>query len=86
MTTRTSPMETDRRGSGLLAGLLLVAGLGLAGYGGYVHVTVAARVSAGRCDGCAPWHPLFVLAPLVAGAALVLLAGYLAYRRRGRAR
>lgn len=81
MTTRASLMETDRRGSGLLTGLLLVAGL--TGYGGYTHVTVAARVSAGRCDGCAPWHPLFVLGPLGVGAALVLLAGHLAYRRRG---
>ena len=64
----------------LLGGLLLVPGLALAGYGSYLHFTVAARVSAGQCDGCAPWHPLFVVAPIVVGAALLLLAGYLVYR------
>lgn len=61
--------------------LLLVAGFGLAGVGSYMHLTVAARVRAGQCDGCAPWHPLFVLAPLGIGIGLLLIAGYLHSRR-----
>lgn len=64
----------------LLGGLLLVPGLALAGYGSYLHFSIAARVSAGQCDGCAPWHPLFVVAPIVVGAALILLGAYLVYR------
>ncbi|MFC7251240.1 hypothetical protein ACFQJ5_15550 [Halomicroarcula sp. GCM10025324] len=61
----------------LLGGLLLPPGLALAGYGSYLHFSIAARVSAGQCDGCAPWHPLFVVAPIVVGAALLTASGYL---------
>ncbi|MFC7020195.1 MULTISPECIES: hypothetical protein [Haloarcula] len=64
----------------LLGGLLLVPGLALAGVGSYLQFTIATRVSAGQCDGCASWHPLFVVAPLVVGAALVLLGSSLVYR------
>jgi hypothetical protein len=60
---------------------VLVAGLGLAGTGSYLHLTIAARVRAGNCDGCAPWHPLFVVAPLLVGIVLVLIGGYVLYRR-----
>ena len=68
---------TKRGGAG---GLLLVAGLALAGYGSYLHRTLAARVSAGQCDGCQPWHPLFVVTPIVVGAAFLLAGGYLLSR------
>ena len=73
--------DHDWNGRTLLGGLGLLLGLGLVGAGGYFHLTLAARVAAGRCDGCAPWHPLFVVAPLVVGTALVLLVGYLSLRR-----
>ena len=63
------------------AGLLFLIGLVLSGYGSYTHVTIAARVGAGQCDGCAPWHPLFVITPLVVGIGLVLLTGYRLIRR-----
>jgi hypothetical protein len=68
-------------GSDLLAGLLLAIGTVLTGVGGYFRVTIATQVSAGRCDGCEPWHPLIVLAPLITGGILLLLAGYLPSRR-----
>lgn len=79
----TSETRLDRgwSRSDIVTAVLLVAGLGLAGYGSYIHFTVAAQMRTGRCDGCAPWHPLFVLAPLVIGFAFVLIAGYLLYRR-----
>ncbi|MFB6303978.1 MAG: hypothetical protein ABEH47_02330 [Haloferacaceae archaeon] len=64
------------------AGLALLVGLALAGGGGYLHLTLAAQVRAGNCDGCEPWHPLLVVAPLVAGSALVLGSGYVLARRR----
>lgn len=62
-------------------GLLLVAGLGLTGYGSYIHLTVTARVGAGQCDGCAPWHPLFVLTPLLIGVGMILMAAYRRFQR-----
>lgn len=74
-------LADEGTGKNLLAGLLLVAGLGLAGYGGYVHFTVAAQVRAGQCDGCSPWHPLFVLGPLVIGVTFVVVASFLLSRR-----
>lgn len=73
--------ESDSWLGDLVRAVLLAVGLGLAGYGGYVHFTVAAQVRRGQCDGCAPWHPLLVVAPLVVGTLFVLLAGYLSYRR-----
>lgn len=65
----------------IVAGALLVSGLALASYGAYLHLSIAGRVQAGNCDGCAPWHPLFVVAPLLLGSALVLGGSYLIYRR-----
>lgn len=65
----------------IAGGGLLVIGLVLASYGSYLHFSIAGRVQAGNCDGCAPWHPLFVVAPLVLGSALVLGGGYVIYRR-----
>lgn len=54
-----------------LGGLLVGVGVALVGYGNYVHLTVGDR-TLGHCDGCDPWHPPFVVAPLVAGATLAL--------------
>lgn len=54
--------------------MLFAAGLALVGYGASVHLSVATRVGAGRCDGCAPAHPLFVVAPLAVGAPLIAAA------------
>lgn len=57
----------------IIALTALMAGLGvsLVGYGAYIHVTIAAKT---RCDACDPWHPLFVVAPLVIGSLLVILS------------
>lgn len=57
-----------------LAGISSAVGLGLVSYGAYTHLSLAGRA---RCDGCDPWHPLFVVAPLVVGSILVLSGGYL---------
>lgn len=56
----------------LALGVLLVGvGLALTGVGFHVEATGP------RCDGCAPFHPLFVLAPLGVGAALTIAGGWL---------
>jgi hypothetical protein len=65
----------------LLTVLTLVPGIGFVGVGSYIHLTVTAQARTGQCDGCEPWHPLFVLAPLVVGSLLVLVGGYLRYHR-----
>jgi hypothetical protein len=66
----------------VLAGLIGFVGLGLAGYGLYSHFSLAAAVRAGSCDGCAPWHPLLIVAPIVVGSVSVLgTVVYAAYRR-----
>jgi len=54
----------------------VVIGLGLASYGGYTQYTTSRAIAAGACDGCAPWHPLFVAAPLVVGVVLVAAGSY----------
>ncbi|NHN41130.1 hypothetical protein G9C85_05700 [Halorubellus sp. JP-L1] len=54
----------------------VLAGLGLASYGGYTQYTISRAVADGACDGCAPWHPLFVVAPLVVGVVLVAIGSY----------
>lgn len=51
-------------------------GIALASYGGYTQYTIAARVAAGVCDGCTPWHPLFVVAPLLVGITLLSAGSY----------
>lgn len=81
MTTAETLGEGRWSWRNLLTGLLLLAGIGLAGVGSYFHFTVAAQVRAGHCDGCEPWHPLFVFAPLLIGSALILVGGYLLYQR-----
>ena len=55
-------------------------GIALASYGGYTQYTITTRVAAGVCDGCTPWHPLFVVAPLLVGVTL-LSAGSYAFAR-----
>lgn len=55
----------------LLPALLSLVGLALLGVGTYAHLSVASRA---HCDGCEPWHPLFVLAPLVVGVVIVGIA------------
>ncbi|WP_152043144.1 hypothetical protein [Salinigranum salinum] len=80
MPTTETPAGGERSASDLLAGVVLLAGIGLVGAGSYVHLTVAAEASAGRCDGCEPWHPLIVVTPLVVGSGFVLLGGYLLTR------
>jgi hypothetical protein len=66
----------SERGSGVsrLPVLLSTAGLALLGYGTWMHLSVAGQV---RCDGCTPWHPLFVLAPLAVGGTLSIAASAL---------
>lgn len=51
-------------------------GTALASYGGYTQYVISSRLAAGVCDGCSPWHPLFVLAPLVFGIALIAGGSY----------
>ena len=66
----------------LLAGSVLLIGLGLAGYGLYMHFSVVGMVQTQHCDGCTPWHPIIV-APIIVGSVLSLTtAGYLTYQRR----
>lgn len=67
--------------STLVAAVGLLAGLALAGYGLSVHVEAAGYLAVGECDGCSPWHPLFVVAPLVVGTAATLRSGYALVRR-----
>ena len=67
-----------RSGGILLPGVLAAAGAALLGYGAYAHFSVVGRT---RCDGCAPWHPLFVVAPVVLGAVLVVAGIGLLVRR-----
>ncbi|WP_458206375.1 hypothetical protein [Haladaptatus sp. NG-SE-30] len=61
----------------IFAVVTTLAGLVLAGYAAAIHLSVAGRA---QCDGCAPFHPLFVVAPFVGGVALLLVGGYLVSR------
>lgn len=81
MTTSKRLFGHNWNGSNLLIGLTLFAGVGLIGTGSYFHFTVVTQVSTGHCDGCAPWHPLFVLAPLGLGLLLGFIGVFLWYRR-----
>lgn len=56
----------------LAVGLLLV-GVGLAVTGVSVHL----GATAASCDGCSPFHPLFVVTPIGLGAALTTAGGWL---------
>lgn len=66
MNVKSNPIST----------LLFVVGLVLLGFAGSTYL----EATGPNCDGCAPFHPLFVFAPLVAGAALTLGA-YALWRR-----
>lgn len=79
MTTNRS--ETDRpwiNSPGIVGAVLL--GLVFVGYGTYMHVTMGDR-TLGACEVCNPWHPQWVVTPLVLGAALLVVGGYLVTRR-----
>lgn len=74
----TSKTPRRRAQAPLLPALLSIVGLTLLGFGTYAHLSVASRT---HCDGCEPWHPLFVLAPLVVGAGVLAVGGVLFARR-----
>jgi hypothetical protein len=59
------------------AGALTLAELLLVGYAISTHLSIAGQA---RCDGCAPFHPLFVVAPFAVGVALLPVGGYLLRR------
>lgn len=68
----------DRARVGFLPLLVAAVGVVLLGYGLSVH---RSATGVARCDGCAPWHPLFVVAPLVVGGVLVVVGSALFARR-----
>lgn len=72
MQSATAPV-TPARVACVTAALL---GLALASYGGYTQYTIANQLGTGACGGCAPWHPLFVVAPLVGGVLLLASGSY----------
>lgn len=80
MSTSESSNGFTRKDGTILTWLLLAVGTGLVGYGGYVHFTGGQRTLS-HCGGCDPWHPLWVVTPLVLGSVFVLPAGILAVRR-----
>jgi hypothetical protein len=68
---------TPTRAASAFAALL---GIALASYGGYIQYQIASRLAAGACDACSPWHPLFVVAPLALGIALIAGGSYVLAR------
>jgi hypothetical protein len=64
---------TPTRAASAIAALV---GFALTSYGGYTQYAISRRLAAGACDGCAPWHPLFVVAPLLLGVALIAGGSY----------
>lgn len=83
MGTSKALSDIDRGRSKILAGVLFVTGIALAGAGSYVHFRAAALLRTNQhCFGCSMflWHPLFVVAPLVIGLGFVLVSGYLLFR------
>lgn len=62
-----------------VAGLPLVAGLGLGAWAIYTHLKIADRLAAGRCDGCEPWHPL-IIGALAGSGVLLAVSALLFYR------
>ena len=62
----------------MLPAVVAAVGVVLLGCGLSAHRSVA---GVARCDGCEPWHPLFVVAPLVVGGVLVVIATALFARR-----
>ena len=74
-----SPLGSDDRARvGVLSATVAAAGVVLLGYGASAHRSVT---GVARCDGCEPWHPLFVVAPLVVGGVLVVVGSALLARR-----
>lgn len=54
----------------------VLVGLTLASYGASVQYDASQAIAAGTCDGCTPWHPLFVVTPLAVGIGLVAIGSY----------
>jgi hypothetical protein len=82
VTTSHSPTELLRARTDWLPRVLFAAGVALVGSGAYVHVTMGDR-TLGNCvetGACNPWHPQWVLAPLLAGGVALLAAVLLARR------
>ena len=74
-----SPLGSgDRTRVGLLPVTVAAVGVVLLGYGVFAHRSVT---GVARCDGCEPWHPLFVVAPLVVGGVLVVVGSALFARK-----
>lgn len=62
---------------------LFAIGAGLIAYGSYMHLTIGDR-TLGNClesGACDPWHPTWVVAPLVVGTLSLVVAVVLARRR-----
>ena len=55
-----------------------VAGLGLLAFAIEYHFEMVGE----SCEGCAPFHPLFVIAPMVLGAILTLGGAYVVRRQQ----
>jgi len=72
--TQSAPARiTPARAASATAALI---GIALASYGGYTQYSISTALARGVCDGCSPWHPLFVVAPLVVGIALIAAGSY----------
>jgi hypothetical protein len=56
--------------------VLLPLGVLLMGVG-FALTGVSVHVEATTCDGCTPYHPLFVVAPVGIGATLTTAGGWL---------
>lgn len=79
MTESETSLFRESLGGHLLPKVLAVVGLGSVGYGGYMHFTMGDR-TLGNCletNVCNPWHPQWVIAPLVIGVISIFLAVYL---------
>lgn len=70
--TSFRPRWTVRSRRLLAVGILLV-GVGLTLTGASVHLAATGPA----CDGCAPYHPLFVVTPVGLGALLTTAGGWL---------
>jgi|GEM_PF-1857445 hypothetical protein len=75
-TAESSPTPLPLTPKRIASATAVLVGLALASYGGYTQYTISSALARGACDGCAPWHPLFVVAPLVLGIALVAAGSY----------
>lgn len=75
-TARSSPTPLPLTQKRIASAVAALAGLALSSYGAYTQYTISRALARGACDGCSPWHPLFVVAPLVLGIGLVAAGSY----------